>query len=331
MAGGCVSNGSGRLPDGKLGDVSFHSGSSKPSMKVVTLHGTLDVWIYEAKALPNMDLFSERLRQCLTVFDTFKAPFQKSKRHGEHRKIITSDPYVSVNLADATVAQTRVISNSQHPVWDEHFNIQVAHPVAEVRFVVKDNDLMGADLIGTVAIPVERITTGERIDSWFPVLGHNGQPPKPDSALRLSMQFHPAEINLSYKSGVGTGPDYPGVPNTYFPLRKGGTVSLYQDAHVPDDCLPDIRLDGGKLFEQRKCWEDICHAILEAHHFVYIAGWSIYDKVKLVRESTRPLPLGGDLNLGELLKFKSQEGVRVLLLVWDDKTSHHNLFIRTVC
>jgi len=64
---------------------------------------------------------------------------------------------------------------------------------------------------------------------------------------------------------------------------------------------------------------------------IYIVGWSVYDKVKLVRESSpkRPLPEGGDLTLGELLKFKSQEGVRVCLLVWDDKTSHDKMFIKT--
>ncbi|KAI3807899.1 hypothetical protein L1987_23835 [Smallanthus sonchifolius] len=30
-----------------------------------------------------------------------------------------------------------------------------------------------------------------------------------------------------------------------------------------------------------------------------------------------------DFTLGEMLKYKSEEGVRVLLLVWDDKTSHN--------
>nr|GMD03781.1 phospholipase D delta-like [Ipomoea batatas] len=94
--------------------------------------------------------------------------------------------------------------------------------------------------------------------------------------------------------------------------------------------MPEINIDGGKAFQHENCWEDICHAILEAHHMVYIVGWSIYHKVKLVREPTRPLPNGGDLNLGELLKYKSQEGVRVLLLVWDDKTSHSKFFINTV-
>ena len=63
---------------------------------------------------------------------------------------------------------------------------------------------------------------------------------------------------------------------------------------------------------------------------VYLVGWSIYHKVRLVREPTRPLPRGGDLTLGELLKYKSEEGVRVLLLVWDDKTSHDKVFLKTV-
>lgn len=132
-----------------------------------------------------------------------------------------------------------------------------------------------------------------------------------------------------YRHGIAGDPEKKGVPNTYFPVRKGGLVTLYRDAHVKEGELPDIRLDGGSVFEQGKCWEDICHAILEAHHLIYIVGWSIYCKVRLVREPTRPLPSGGDLTLGELLKYKSQEGVRVCLLVWDDKTSHDKLFLKT--
>lgn len=97
--------------------------------------------------------------------------------------------------------------------------------------------------------------------------------------------------------------------NTYFPLRKGESVTLYQDAHGHDGLLPKIELDEGRLFKQHPCWEDICYVISEAHHTIYLAGWSIYHKVKLIREPTRPLPRGSDLNLGELLRYKSQEGV----------------------
>ncbi|KAI5446643.1 hypothetical protein KIW84_014474 [Lathyrus oleraceus] len=92
---------------------------------------------------------------------------------------------------------------------------------------------------------------------------------------------------------------------------------------------PEIKLDNGNIYKPESCWEDICHAITEAHHMVYLVGWSIYHKVRLVREPSRPLPRGGDLTLGELLKYKSEEGVRVLLLVWDDKASHDKVFFKS--
>lgn len=78
------------------------------------------------------------------------------------------------------------------------------------------------------------------------MLNSYGKPPKLDSALRLSIQFRLAETGALRKDGGG-------VPNTYFPLRKGGMVSVYQDAHVIDGLLPEIRLDGGKVFEHGKC------------------------------------------------------------------------------
>lgn len=191
---------------------------------------------------------------------------------------------------------------------------------------MKDNDFFGADLIGVATVQAKRIASGELIDEWFPVIGSNGKPPKPDSAIRLEMTFTPCHKNSVYLNGISD--DY-GVEKSYFPMRRGGKVTLYQDAHVIDGMLPDVGLDEGTHFEHQKCWEDICHAILEAHHLVYIVGWSVYHKVKLVREPTKRLPSGGNLNLGELLKYKSEEGVRVLLLAWDDKTSHDKLFIRT--
>lgn len=126
-------------------------------------------------------------------------------------------------------------------------------------------------------------------------------------------------------------PEKRGVREAYFPVRKGGRVTLYEDAHVRDGELPDVEVEGRKLFRHERCWEDICHAIVEAHHLIYLVGWSIYDKVRLVREPTRPLKEDvAGMTLGELLKYKSQEGVRILMLVWDDKTSHDKFGIKTV-
>ncbi|KAJ6416192.1 hypothetical protein OIU84_004902 [Salix udensis] len=305
------------------------STATQSSKESVFLHGELDIWILEAKSLPNMDLASENMRKCFTMCGSY-SPLcgHRPMTHSGKHSIITSDPYVSVCLAGATVAQTRVIANCENPLWDEHFCVPVAHPVAKVEFHVKDNDFLGAQLIGVVEIPAEKIISGNTINDWFPIICTSGTCLKPYPELHFSIQFKPVEDNPLYKDGVGDGPEYKGVPNTYFPLRKGGSVTLYQDAHVPDALLPKISLDDGKVFQHSSCWEDICHAILEAHNLIYIVGWSVFHRVKLVREPTKPLPAGGELTLGELLKYKSEEGVRVVMLIWDDKTSHDTFCLK---
>lgn len=309
--------------------------SSPGADSVMYLHGDLQLHIIEARGLPNMDLVSEHFRRCFTACDACAHPSTTTRGGGggnlpRPKKMITSDPYVAVCVPQATIARTNVMKNSQNPHWDEHFNIPLAHPVENLEFQVKDNDLFGAELIGTVKIPAQEIASGERIKKWFTILGSSGKPPKPGAELHLDLKFTPFEKNPLYRHGIAGDPEEKGVRNTYFPIRKGSRVRLYQDAHVPDGLLPRIELDGGKVFDHEKCWEDICYAISEAHHLIYIVGWSVFHKIKLIREPSRPLPRGGDLTLGELLKYKSEEGVRVLLLVWDDKTSHDTLFVETV-
>ncbi|KAI7745937.1 hypothetical protein M8C21_009393, partial [Ambrosia artemisiifolia] len=75
--------------------------------------------------------------------------------------------------------------------------------------------------------------------------------------------------------------------------RKGGKVTLYQDAHVDDGSLPSMHLDGGLKYQNGDCWHDIGEAIKQARRLIYITV-----------------------------------GVRVLLLVWDDPTSRSILGIK---
>ncbi|PKA55651.1 Phospholipase D delta [Apostasia shenzhenica] len=302
---------------------------SEAALRSVLLHGDLDLWIHEARRLPNMDMFSERFRRCCAPCSSLLHRGSADHRRHSHRKIITSDPYVTVNLAGATLARTRVIPNSQNPVWNEHFKLPLAHHADRLLLNVKDDDVFGAQLIGRVTVPAASIVAGGIDRELFPVLGSNGKPPKPDTALLISAKFTPMSETTECRNGIAGDPEKKGVRNTYFPLRKGGMVTLYRDAHVGEGELPEINLGKGRFFGHEKCWEDICHAILEAHHLIYIVGWSVYCKVKLVREPIRPLPSAGELTLGELLKYKSQEGVRVCLLVWDDKTSHDKLLLKT--
>ncbi|KAI4356863.1 hypothetical protein L6164_000849 [Bauhinia variegata] len=289
---------------------------SKGSLKVLLLHGNLDIWVYGAKNLPNMDMFHK------TLGDMFsKLPVNISNTVS---KKITSDPYVTISIANAVIGRTFVISNSENPDWMQHFYVPVAHNAAEVHFVVKDSDVVGSQVIGIVAIPVEQIYSGARIEGTYPILNSSGKPCKQGAVLSLSIEYNPME-KLSIYQGVGAGPDYAGVPGTYFPLRKGGTVTLYQDAHVPDGVLPNVLLDQGTYYAHGNCWQDIFDAISQARRLIYITGWSVWHKVQLVRDANYP----SEYTLGDLLRSKSQEGVRVLLLVWDDPTSRNILGYKT--
>ncbi|KAL5132946.1 Phospholipase D beta 2 [Glycine soja] len=150
----------------------------KGSLRVMLLHGNLDIWVHGATNLPNMDMFHK------TLEDMFgRLP-------------------------------------------------------AEVHFVVKDSDVVGSQLIGVVAIPVEQIYSG-------------------------IFQWRNLPCIIKELTTLGT---------CIFPLSKGGTVTLYQDAHVPNGCLPNVVLENGILRSK-----------------------------------------------------SSEEGVRVLLLVWDDPTSRNIL------
>ncbi|KAG2294262.1 phospholipase D gamma 1 isoform X1 [Brassica napus] len=274
-------------------------GSSNGSLRLVLLHGNLDVWVKEAKNLPNMDRFRR------------------------YKKNSTSDPFVTVSIAGAKIGTTFVVDNDENPVWKQHFYVPVAHHAKVVKFVVKDSDRFGAKFIGDVGIPTEELCSGNTIEGLFPILDSSGKPCKKGAVLSLAIQYTPVEMMKFYQMGVGN--ECEGVPGTYFPLRKGGRVTLYQDAHVEDGTLPSVDLDGGMKYIHGKCWEDMADAIRQAKNLIYITGWSVYHPVRLVRRNNDPT----NGTLGDLLKERSQEGVRVLLLVWDDPTSRSFLGYRT--
>ncbi|KAI7748610.1 hypothetical protein M8C21_012410, partial [Ambrosia artemisiifolia] len=162
-------------------------GTPKKALKVLLLHGNLDIWVHEAKNLPNMDVFHKTMGDVLNRFS------------GKQ----TSDPYVSIAITSAVIGRTYVLTNSEHPIWNQHFSVPVAHHTAEVHFLVKDSDVVGSQLIGAVAIPVEHIYTGSKIEGLFPLINANGRPCKNGASLALTMQYIPMARLSLYNNGVG--------------------------------------------------------------------------------------------------------------------------------
>nr|BAS29955.1 phospholipase D alpha [Nicotiana benthamiana] len=277
-------------------------------MAQILLHGTLHVTIYEVDNLQK---------------EGGGHFFSKIKEHLEETIGLgkgTPEIYATVDLEKARVGRTRKIKNEpKNPRWYESFHIYCAHMASNVIFTVKDDNPIGATLIGRAYVPVEELLEGEEIDKWVEILDREMNPIEEGSKIHVNLQFFDVSRDPNWARGIRSS-KYPGVPYTFFAQRTGCRVSLYQDAHVPDNFIPKIPLAGGKYYEPHRCWEDIFDAITNAKHLIYITGWSVYTEITLVRDSRRQKP-GGDITLGELLKKKASEGVKVLMLVWDDRTS----------
>ncbi|BBN05147.1 phospholipase D1/2 [Marchantia polymorpha subsp. ruderalis] len=278
------------------------------------VHGCLHVCIYEADGLVDEErssggapLFFRKLVE--NIEDTIGIGKGKSRL------------YATVDLGKTRVGRTRIIEKEPvRPVWNESFRIYAAHSVPDVVITVKDDNTIGATLIGRAKVPVSEVLSGRVIDDWYDLFRDNGDPVKGGEAkVRFRMQYFAAVDDECWGRGINS-PDFPGVPYTFFQQRKGCRVRLYQDAHMADNFLPPIYLDNGQ-HEPTRCWEDAYQMIMGAKHLIYITGWSVYTEIKLIRDEDRMIEGAEGVTLGELLKRKAAEGVKVNLLVWDDRTS----------
>ncbi|KAK6236204.1 hypothetical protein SCA6_011541 [Theobroma cacao] len=273
------------------------------------LHGKLNVTIYEVDGLFGAS--------CCNVFCKLVQNIEESVGVGK----AFSKLYVTIDLEETRVGRSRLLENEGSNLqWHESFHIYCAHKASNVVFSIKENDPIGASLIGRAYLPVEELLNGEEVDRWLKVVDKEYKPLCRGSRIHVKLQFFYTTRHPNWSQGIKS-PKFPGVPYTFFSQREGCRVTLYQDAHVPDKFISGIiPLAGRKYYEPHRCWEDIFTAISNAKHFIYIAGWSVYAKITMIRDLKRPKP-DGDLTLGELLIKKANEGVSVLMLVWDDRTS----------
>ncbi|KAK4604412.1 hypothetical protein RGQ29_012781 [Quercus rubra] len=275
-------------------------------MTKTMLHGTLHATIYEVDKLSG--------KGCCMFFCR---PMESIETLGPGNGFKL---YATLDIENARVARTRLVENRRsNPQWSESFHIYCAHKASNIVFSIKEGNHVGARVIGRAYMPVEEIVNGAEVDRWLKILKKNHKPLRGVPKIHVKLQFFNVTQECNWSRGIRS-PKFPGVPYTFFAQRHGCSVTLYQDAHIPDNFIPKIPLAGGKYYQPHRCWEDVFDAITKAKHLIYITGWSVYTKITLVRDLRRQKP-GGELTLGELLIKKASEGVKVLMLVWNDRTS----------
>jgi len=263
----------------------YYKSISVPAADLIT--GVLKLDIIAGRNLPNVDL--SLLRRSKDV----------------------SDPYVTVDTVSkgkktARLIKTSVIHDDLNPTWRESFNISLCHEADSLFFCVKDLDIVATDFMGSMSIRIEDVLKGDEIEGWYPLQGKSG---KPAGEIEIRMRYTSTE-NLTKTNEV---------PDVIFPMRTGCTFVPYQDAVTP--AVPPITdvisSRTGTNYQPPNCWVDQLKAINAAEKFIYIWGWAVWADLELLRDDdTKKWE-----TLGDILKRKSKEGVRILIMVWDEAMS----------
>jgi phospholipase D1/2 len=253
-------------------------------------------------------------------------------------RIDKSDPYVEAYLDEYRLLKTRVIDDNLDPVFEEEFHCPVAHIGETITFRVKDKDVIKdeslgeytlsvSDLVQTVTEsdihenPQDKLVPGDlKRVGLHKVVYLSSHPKKKEKygTLEFMIEFIPTRLL----------PKSPEVPGIYFATTHRNDVKLYMNAD-DDGSAPIVKYGGihndEKVWTPPRLWRDIYDAICNAKHFIYVAGWSVDTDQYLLRGKELDEALGhGKYNpqIGELLKMKSDEGVIVNLMQWDDYSSN---------
>jgi len=255
------------------------------------LHGTLLVKIEEAKDLP----------------DTDSAFWTTAKN--------VTDAFARAKLMPIAfkIGETKVVNDSLYPAWNEEFHLLCCHNSTTIRIEVVDKDFYfgGGDPIGFVDIETHRLIEEEVIDDWFE-LQCNGDG-EVQGSLKVTIRYLPKEGPSNQKRKFLQ-------EKNYFETRERNKMVLYQCADTPNlPVFQGVLNPDGSEYVPPRLWKDTYDAICNAEKLIYIVGWSVDTSKSLLRGEDDPDESLS--NLGELLKRRAEEGVRVLLMIWNDRTS----------
>lgn len=265
---------------------------------------------------------------------------------GRLERVVTSsvdgvDPYCTVKLGYDKLLQTCVVQNSPSPSWDAFAVLDCCLIAESLEFRVKAAKRGGpfsmiskVKHLSMLSIPATEIRERKMFSGWFPLgpyrrdfepddpdddTSSDEDSPDPISEEEAITTYGEILVEVAYTpiSEMRDLSDL-SVVNTYFPLRRGVKVTMYQDADSPPGLLPPIPFN--PEFTHSRCWLELASAIMSSNEFIYITGWAVWPQLVMVR-TDHPGDMWNGLTLGEMLIQKAEEGVRVCVMVWDELAS----------
>lgn len=288
----------------------------------ILLHGYLFVQIVRAKWLKNGRTLAGCRKACCHVL---KGGYE---------------PYVSVYAGRHKLVKTPTNVHTINPEWKHDAFVAVCHPIRHLLIQVKRQERYQSFLIGQTKLSVEELirfddsSSDVRLKRTGVYKRVNLDDEVTHGTLEYWMEFIPHDLIHSVPKSLS--PAKVPLPGAYFPERTQNSLQLYVDA---DDTglAPIVRYGPGqkKSWQPARYFRDVYDAVCQAQKLIYIVGWSVDYTLELLRgeekSAGRHKKQGGDVDsyysshLGDLLEEKSNEGVVVNLLVWNDLTS--NMFI----
>ena len=206
----------------------------------------------------------------------------------------TSDPFCEVRIAGNVLMISRTHCNSKDPIWDAKAEVPLCYPDDKLFFIVNDDDFTGKQNNGEATLTLQPTDESWTKVEWLK-LNEKGE-------ILVEISFVPFSAPEEILKTEPVGYDH-----FYFSPHDGGGLRLYQDAH--NETIKELSEK-----ESRNLFVDIIDAFEKAKRFIYISGWSVWTDLMMRRDQDKRI-------LGNVLKRKADEGVRVLVLIWNEKYS----------
>jgi phospholipase D1/2 len=257
-----------------------------------------------------------------------------------------SDPYVWITLDDVEIGRTPTLTDNLNPKFDYEFSVTLdGQTHRQLALTVYDEDPgKGDDVLGKTFVDLNKLVEGQLIDVDTNLI----------ETYNSAISHIHYSAHLTVPKSWAAPSFFPMRENCDVTLYQSAHVDEY-------DFPPKIYNENAAYpYQPEACWEEIYRKILHAKKFVYITGWSVNTSISLLRrkpifrdEKDHPpkkekkdkkdkdkdkkdkshkhhlwkkpkvpkVGTEGMLTLGELLKMKAEEGVTVILQVWNEVMS----------